>query len=71
MPWDLFGLLSVTCKHREKRHHHRVHRSMRVCVVEDVVNDDGNDDGSDDNQGQVPKTTCACTDAGKSNVRVH
>ena len=64
MPLDLFGLLSIACKHRSERHHHRVHRGMHMYVVRDVVIDDGNGDESDADDGQAPKTTCACTGAG-------
>ena len=63
MPWDLFGLLSIACKHRRERHHHRVHRGMRVYVVIDVVIDDGDDDGLDEDRWDMLETTCACTDA--------
>ena len=63
MPWDLFGLLGAACDHRHSSHHRRVHRYMRMCG-EDVVKDDGNGDGFDDDEGQSPKTMCACTGEG-------
>ena len=52
------------------RHHHHVHRSMRMCE-EDVVRDDGNGDGIDDDDSHVCEATCACTGDSKNNVRLH